>query len=185
MREKTKSVTKKIDEKKDVLDDFDKVFEVFINRYKSTYGDKKMDGDTATMFYDRLCDIDPEKFEKVTTTLLGSYPWYFQWAKVIERVAIMYPTAINQHNLEKLWKLKHDQDPQKDKKTMLGQLQSAVPDLKKSNPTGWREDYFKKHIEIMGIEESTKIAQDIQEFFPEFKEWIYKTYQNGQKTEVI
>lgn len=162
---------------KDVHPDFMPAFQVFCTRYRDKYGRGKMSDDTAAMFFDKLCLYDPKQFETVTTGLLGSNEWAFGWKKIVEHFSIVFPSTGNQQALEATWKSEHNKNPKKDTAQALVHLQTCILEMKKNNPTGWHEEYFKKHVEICGIEESTRIAQNLQFQFPEFKTWIYKNYR--------
>jgi len=162
---------------KDIHPDFLAAFEVFCTRYKDKYGKGKMSAETAAMFFNKLNQYDPKQFDTITTGLFGSNEYAFGWKRIVERFNIVFPTSESQQILEATWKLEHDSNPKKDISRALGHLQTCIPAMVKKNREGWREDYFKAHVDICGIEESTKIAQNLQFQFPEFKDWLYTTYQ--------
>jgi len=158
-------------------ENFPRAFEKFVNKYRDRFGQKRMGDDTAAMFFDKLCFYEGKQFETVTDGLFGSNEYAFGWKRIVERFTILFPGEANQQMLESTWKLDYANNPKKEITRALGHLNTCIPDLVKANLKGWRVDFFKRHIEICGIEESTKIAQDLQFQFPEFKDWIYKNYR--------
>lgn len=168
------------------MTDFSTIFESFVKKYQTQYGSHKLDNDMQSVFYNKTAHIDTKQFETVTNFLLGSQTWPFKFTKILERQEILFPSSENLKVLEGEWKLEHDKKSNIDVKEKMSQLLTAVPQLVKLFPNNWRDKYFEKHVALLGIEASTKIAQDIQNQFPEFKEWIYREHgKQGTYEEVI
>ncbi len=149
------------------------VFKKFVKMYKDRYGEQKMGQETVATFYNEVCGIDTDQFFAVTTMLLGNQKFSFTWIKVIEKVAIMYPTMDNQLKLDKKWKLNYEQAPDKSKREQHAKILSCIPDMVQNNRKSWRIDYFKLIYDLLGHEECMEIALKIEYQFPEFKDYLY------------
>lgn len=154
-------------------------FERFVKRYRDTYGEQKMGEDVVTMWFEKLCHIESQQFENVTTMLLGNKNWAFKWEAVIEKVAIMFRTPENMKAEEETWKLEYDKNSNKKTKDQHAKILSCIPAMVARNPSGWREEYFKLAIDLMGRDECLMIADKIQGQFPEMKEWLIENNEIG------
>lgn len=158
------------DDKKIVLDGH--AFSKFVNQYQDRYGEQKMSDDSASMWFEQLCHVETKQFEVVTVSLLGNKYWAFGWLTVLERLEILYPSTINQHALDALWKLEYEKNPKKQQKIKFSKILSCVPDMVRKNKSGWRNDLFKAIYDLLGADECFDISIRIQGQFPEFKEWL-------------
>jgi len=149
-------------------------FKRFVSLFKARYSDRKMNDDTASLFFEKCGHISSDEFQHVTDLMIGKRDKAFTWFNVIEAHNSIFNNSENL-TMEEIndWKNQAMAGDQSDRKLLVQLMNEIITKVGGGKINGdWRQDYAKKFVAVVGEAEARRQLPSLKEFDKVFGDTI-------------
>lgn len=145
-------------------------FKRFVNLFKARYSDRKMNDETASLFFEKCAHIPSDEFQHVTDLMIGKRDKAFTWFNVLEAHNSIFSNSENLTMEEiKEWKQKAMGGNQRHKKLLVELMNEIITKIGSGKmKKDWRKDYARKFVAVVGEAEARKQVASLNSFDPVF-----------------